>query len=252
MEGLDLDFSGLLIFLVLVVPGVIARKARDAITPRSLKPQSAVAELGDYVLDSVFVHLLLLAVTGGALAVAARSFFDQLGGDLAANSLSDVVVRHPRLAFSYLLLSFPAGYVFGFVRGWQIMRQPIRSRMFENGATRRLFGALGITSFLAENPVWYDVFAQQRRNQNVFVEVEMKEGHGLYTGLMKAYGILDDSEKCKDFYVVQPYFRSRASDPYDPLNCDGVLLNFVDVASIRIKKEEFPTQPAPPTVKSKD
>ncbi len=240
MEGFQVDLSGFLVFLVFVIPGVVARKARDAVTPRSLKTQGAVAELGDFVLDGVLVHLCLSFAFAISLWAVRTTFLDALAGDFAANPPSQVLFRHPRLTLSYFLLSLPAGYIFGFLRGWQILRQPLRTWLFSNRVTRPLLGKIGVTALLEEHPVWYSVFSEQGAGENVFVEVEMKEGHGFYSGLMKAYGILDDSEKSKDFYLIEPFFRRLPADPYESLSCDGVLLNFSDVASIKVKKEPFP------------
>ena len=66
----------------------------------------------------------------------------------------------------------------------------------------------------------------------------MKDGAGFYTGELKSYGILDDSEKSKDFYLVSAHFKQDRSGSYTPLKCDGLLLNFEDVLSIQVARFE--------------
>lgn len=240
MDEFKFDPSGLLIFLAFVVPGVLAQKARDVITPRSLKPPGAVSELADYVLDSVYVHSILSLSFLTALWVFSERFLGNLVRDFATNPTGNFLWRHPRMTLSYFVLCFPVGYAFGCLRGWQTLVEPVRNRLFNLELTRRTLVWLGIRSFLKEQPVWYSVFSEKGSLQNVFVEVEMKENKGFYTGLLKAYGILDDSEKSKDFYLIAPYFKSAPASDYLLLNCDGVLLNFSDVTSIRIKKKSLP------------
>jgi len=55
------DVTGLLIFLLAIVPGFLAQQARTLLIPRSLRTQSVLEETGNYVLNSILVHLFLLA-----------------------------------------------------------------------------------------------------------------------------------------------------------------------------------------------
>jgi hypothetical protein len=55
------DVTGLLIFLLAIVPGFVAQQSRYSIIPRSLQEKSLVEETGDYVLNSVFIHLIVLS-----------------------------------------------------------------------------------------------------------------------------------------------------------------------------------------------
>ena len=64
----------------------------------------------------------------------------------------------------------------------------------------------------------------------------MKDNAGFYTGELKSYGILDDSQKSKDFYLVNVYFKQSRLDTYIRLKCEGVLLNFDDVTTIQVAR----------------
>lgn len=92
--------------------------------------------------------------------------------------------------------------------------------------------------FLQEDPVWYFVLRQRSPDTMVFLEVEMKNGAGIYTGTLKSYGILDDSVKSKDFYLEDVYFKENRSGSFVGLRCDGVLVNFEDVLSVQVVKVE--------------
>jgi hypothetical protein len=54
------DVTGLLIFLLAIVPGFLAQQARSFLVPRSLRTKSVLEETGNYVLNSILVNLLLL------------------------------------------------------------------------------------------------------------------------------------------------------------------------------------------------
>jgi hypothetical protein len=63
------DVTGLLIFLLAIVPGFIAQQARSRLVPRSLRAKSVLEETGNYVFNSVVVHLILLGSFRVTLAV---------------------------------------------------------------------------------------------------------------------------------------------------------------------------------------
>ena len=54
------DATGLLVFLLAIVPGFVAQQSRHSIHPRSVQPKSVIEETGEYVLNSVFIHVSLL------------------------------------------------------------------------------------------------------------------------------------------------------------------------------------------------
>ena len=77
---------------------------------------------------------------------------------------------------------------------------------------------------------------QKTRNERTFVEVKMKDSGGFYTGELKDFAILADSERQKDFYLVNVYFRKPEENEYMRLDVDGILLNFADAESLRVIK----------------
>lgn len=70
----------------------------------------------------------------------------------------------------------------------------------------------------------------------------MKAGGGLYTGELKMFAIVDDSERQKDIYLVNVFFKKSEQDKYVPLGGDGVLLNFGDIEAIQVTKQTIKNQ----------
>ena len=93
----------------------------------------------------------------------------------------------------------------------------------------------GVLAFLEEAPVWYEALRQKIRNERTFVEVKMKERAGFYTGELKSVA---DSERNKDFLLVNAAYKKTEESAYVPMDVDGVLLNFADAESMAVIKEE--------------
>jgi len=64
----------------------------------------------------------------------------------------------------------------------------------------------------------------------------MKDSAGFYTGELTSYGLVDDSEENKDFYITGASFKPDRDAAYKQLSCDGLLLNFKNVASLQVVK----------------
>lgn len=73
-----LDATGILVFLLAIIPGFVAQQARHSIIPRSVQPKSVLEETGDYVLNSVFTHVCLLIAFRLAISLLAPSSFPTL------------------------------------------------------------------------------------------------------------------------------------------------------------------------------
>jgi Family of unknown function (DUF6338) len=233
---MQFDLNGFLIFLGFILPGFVAQRARVSLAPKPLKPVSAVAEVGEFVLAGVLAHVTLLIAFRIFLGIFAGSYYLNVISSLQYGSRPNFVWNHSKLMSTYFLLSLVAGYAVGLIQGWQILQHPTRG--WVSSHLGGFLQKVGITGFLQEEPVWYFVFKQASLTETVFLEVEMKNGAGFYTGKLRSYGILDDCEKSKDFYIEEAHYKSSRSANYSALNCDGLLLNFEDVISIQIRKVE--------------
>jgi len=189
------------------------------------------------VLAGVWVHVFLFGAFRVWFWLFDRPYFEAVINTLFFGSIPNFLRTYRVLVFTYLVASLVVGYCFGFIHGWSILRQPIRSWIVRQTSLSWLLQALRIPGFLQEDPVWYFVLKQQSANTMVFVEVEMK-GSGFYTGRLRSYGILDDSVKSKDFYLEDVYYKENRSASFSPVECDGLLLNFEDVASVQVRKGE--------------
>ena len=111
------DVTGLLIFLLAIVPGFIAQQARSLLVPRSLRTQSVLEETGNYVLNSIFVHLLLLGGFRAYLWLVRSPTPAALGLAITKKELGPWAWQHRYLIVFYLVASLVLGFVIGVVRG---------------------------------------------------------------------------------------------------------------------------------------
>jgi Family of unknown function (DUF6338) len=231
------DITGLLIFLLAIVPGFIAQQTRSRLVPRSLRTQSVLEETGNYVFNSIVVHLILFASFRVALAVFRSVTPVSLGAAIAQKQLPAWAWQHRYLIAVYYIASLLFGCVLGVLRGVAERDTRIGSWLADNRFLRPLLLRLGVRAFLEEAPVWYEALREKTRDERTFVEVRMKQNGGFYTGELKSYGIVPDSEPNKDFLLVNAAYKKQESDTYVSLAADGVLLNFADAESISFIKE---------------
>jgi hypothetical protein len=198
---MQFDVTGLLIFLAFILPGFVAQKARYSLVPRSLKPLSPVGEVGEFILTGVWIHIFLAVATRVSFRIFAEQYFAVLKNGFYYGTLPQFLWEHRVFIFGYFVLSLVVGYGSGLLQGVLIIKQPIRRWIVRKPFPNRLLRRLGVPGFLQEDPVWYFVLRQKGPDTMVFLEVEMKNGAGIYTGALKSYGVLDDSVKSKDFYL---------------------------------------------------
>ena len=230
------DITGLLVFLLAIVPGFLAQEARYSLSPRSLKPKSVLEEPGNYVLNSVLIHFLLIIFFRAYLSLFSPSTLSSFDLLTEEETRVEWVWENWGLIALYFATSLGSGFVFGLFRGLLALRQPIRNRLLNYRWFNWLIGRLGIYSFLEEEPVWYGVFRQRGLGESIFLEVTMKRKAGFYAGVLHSYGILDDSVKEKDFYLKNVSYKKSEEIGYRQLDVDGILLNFGDVEAIEVVK----------------
>jgi hypothetical protein len=234
------DVTGLLIFLLAVVPGFIAQQARSLFVPRSLRTKSVLEETGNYALNSILVHLILLGSFRLVLGVFHSATPAALGVAMSQKQVSGWTWEHRYLIVSYYIASLLLGSALGLVRGISERERVIGTWLADNRWLSPLLVRFGVLAFLQEAPVWYEALRQRSRNEQTFVEVRMKEGGGFYTGELKSYGIVSDSEPNKDFLLVNAAYKKSENEKYLPIEADGVLLNFCDAESVSFIKETAP------------
>jgi len=234
------DITGLLIFLLAIVPGFIAHQARSRLVPRSLRDQSVLEETGNYVFNSIVVHLILLVVFRGTLAVFRSVTPASLGAAIAQKQLTVWAWQHRYLVAVYYVTSLLLGCILGALRGVAERDRRIGSWLADNRFLRPLLLRLGVRALLEEAPVWYDALRAKTGDERTFVEVRMKENGGFYAGELKSFGIVSDSEPNKDFLLVNVAYKKQENDTYVILETDGVLINFADAQSLSFIKQTTP------------
>jgi hypothetical protein len=234
------DVAGLLIFLLAIVPGFIAQQARSRLVPRSLRAKSVLEETGNYVFNSVVVHLILLGSFRATLAVVHSGTPASLSAAIVQKQLPDWAWQHRYLVVFYYVVGLMLGCILGVVRGVAERDRQIGAWLADNRFLRPLLLRLGVRAFLEEAPVWYEALREKTRDERTFVEVKMKQDGGFYTGELKSYGIVSDSEPNKDFLLVNVAFKKQANDTYVTLDAEGVLLNFADAESLSFIKQTPP------------
>jgi len=230
------DGTGLLIFLLAIVPGFIAQQARSRLVPRSLRAKSALEETGNYVFDSIAIHLVLLATFRVMFAAIHSMTPASLGAAIVQKQLPVWAWQHRYLIVSYYVVSVLLGCILGVVRGVAERDGRVGAWLADNRFLRPLLLRLGIRAFLEEAPVWYEALREKTRDERTFVEVKMKQSEGFYTGELKSYSIVPDSEPNKDLLLVNAAYKKKKDDTYVTLDTDGVLLNFADAESISFVK----------------
>jgi hypothetical protein len=231
------DVTGLLIFLLAIVPGFLAQQARSLLVPRSLRIQSVLEETGNHVLNSILVHLLLLAGFRAFLALLHSPTPAALGLAIGQKQLGNWAWQHRYLIVIYLVASLGLGFLIGVLRGIAERDRLIGTWLADIPWLSRPLVRLGVLTFLEEAPVWYEALKQRTRYERTFVEVRMKEGKGFYTGELKSYGIVSDSERNKDFLLVNVAYKATEGKDYVQMDVDGVLLNFADAESVAFIKD---------------
>jgi hypothetical protein len=231
------DITGLTLFLLAVMPGFIAQQSRHSLVPRPLESKTALEETGEYVLNSLLVHLFSLACF--CLVLFKAQSLTELGQSLIARGdLRRWGYEHRYLATTYLCFTLVVGFALGLLRGYLALRQPVRNKLSQYSWFRELLTSLHIPSFIEDGPVWHDVLRDRDLGKKLtFVQIKMKNG-SFYTGALERYSILKDSEKNKDFYLVNAYFRASSSEQYQSMQCKGVLLNFSDVEAVEVFKKD--------------
>ena len=232
------DVTGLFIFLLAIVPGFVAQQARSLLVPRSLRAKSVLEETGNYALNSIFVHLLLLGSFRLVLGLVRSATPATLGLAVAQKQLGNWAWQHRYLVVFYYVASLLLGSILGAFRGALERERRIGTWLADNRWLSPLLVRLGVLAFLEEAPVWYEALRQKTRNERTFVEVRMKQGGGFYTGELKSYGIVSDSEPNKDFLLVNVAYKKTEESSYVPMDVDGVLLNFADAESVAVIKEK--------------
>ena len=246
---LKIDLSTIALILLLVVPGLCAKKGRRKISARSFELTGPATELGELVALSLAAHLLLLLVC--ALFIPAVSMiyfhsvtqlfrlFDQV--DLAAWSYAR---KSEAIGISvlYVVMSVISGYWVGFVSGWLQLSHPILRLLELSPTFTKILHGLSIYSLLDEKPLAFELFtgeAISRRTDLIyFIELQLRDGKGFITGELIKYAVVKDEEQHRPIVLRDAHFKLAAEGVYEAMQGDRVQLDLADALLIQVSYQE--------------
>ena len=251
------DLSTILIVIVAVIPGLFAQRTRNQLVPRSFAPQGASAELAELVALGVSTHGILAFLAAAILLVVGWLHkgnpdycFSKLDSLIAGPWCSQHIVEASLLAAGYVFVSFFFSHWLGFFYGVLRSSSPFTKRLFANATwLRRRFG---VTGLLGERPIIYEVLNPELDDgitRSVFVEIEMKNGLGFYSGQLSQFAIVKDDEPHKPIFLIDVWFKKERSDLYQSVETDGVMIDLADAATLLVKQVDasapaIPSSPA--------
>jgi len=254
---LKFDVSTILLVIVAVIPGLFAQRSRNQLVPRSFAPQGASAELAELVALGVSTHGILVFLSAIALLLVGwlrngdpDHFFSKFDSLIAGQWCSQHIVEASLIASGYVFVSFFVSHWLGFACGVWRSNSPFTTKLLANATwLRRWFG---VTGLLGERPIIYEVLnptLDRGITKSVFVEVEMKDGLGFYSGQVSQFAIVKDDEPHKPIFMIDVWFKKERNGDYESVETDGVMFDLADAASLLVKQVDVsaPIVPASPT-----
>jgi hypothetical protein len=254
---LKFDLSTILLVIVAVIPGLFAQRTRNQLVPRSFTPQGASAELAELVALGVATHgilaflsAIILLLVGWLRTGDPDYFFSKLDSPLTGQWCSQHIVEVSLIAFGYVIFSFFFSHLIGFINGFLRLKRPFPTMLIAKATW--LWKWLGVQGPLSERPILYEVLSPEidhGATKSVFVEVEMKDGLGFYSGQLSQFAIVRDEEPHKPIFLIDVWFKKERSDYYESVETDGIMIDLAEAATLLVKQADasLPTGPSIPS-----
>lgn len=246
---MKIDISTVLLVILCIIPGLFAQRSRNLLCPRSFDPQGASAELGELVALGISTHGVLICLGSLALFLLGIClhfepcyFFHRLDSWQVSQWSASRSTETILLATIYVFTSFAASHALGLVYGyWRRQRSPITTALLRRSTwLNRWLKRRGIAGLLGEQPIIYEVLNPKTDADGtsylVFVELEMKDSAGFYSGQLSQFAIVKDEEPHKPIYLINALFTKNLSDAYQEVAADGVVLDLADVVQLQVKQ----------------
>ena len=239
---MKIDLSTIFLVIFLVLPGLFSRRSQNTVLPRSLEAPGATEELAEFVVQGVAVHMILVFCAASISVLLGLVLHRQGSHYLAALNRLDLQAwarlhawQAILLAAGYVLLSFIIAYFFGLLCGVWRLNRPVFSFLLQRVTWLQRWG---VTGSLGEQPIVYQLLSPRLMPDGastiVFVEAELKNGLGFYSGQVRQYAVVKDSEAHKLVYIVEAWFRLRRSDEYIKVDSEGVMIDLAEVATLKV------------------
>jgi hypothetical protein len=113
------DVTGLLILLLAIVPWIPRPTSPLLFSPTFLRTKNVLEETGNYVLNSILVHLLLLGSFRLVLGIVRSPAPSTLGAAMAQKQLASWARQHRYLIVFYYIASLLLGSVLGAIAAFR-------------------------------------------------------------------------------------------------------------------------------------
>ena len=242
---MKIDISTVLLVILCIIPGLFAQKSRNLLCPRSFDAQGSSTELGELVALGVSTHGVLVCICATTLLLSGICLHlepDYFFHKLDSWPVSQWSATHPTeailLGTLYVFASFAVSHALGVFYGfWRQQRSPITTALLGRSTWLK---RRGITGLLGEQPIIYEALNPKINADGtsylVFVELEMKDGAGFFSGRLSQFAIVKDEEPHKPIFLINAWFTKTLSDPYREVTADGVLLDLADAIQLQVKQ----------------
>lgn len=232
---MPLGIEGLLLFVLVIFPGVVARAEaqRVAAIPEDRIARTWVRELADALSYSLF--LAPAAAVVGLLTL-------NLGTD-GRLGLIDVVRLGPS-AIAQHEPGLAVGATLAYAFTAFVLAQWVGASRAATKVRARIIDALKLGEGLSDEPIWWSIFEQGPRELQkargfkaveVFINAHIAGG-GRYTGVLHYFAVAADTESCRDLAIKKARYYAPDSETALELEPDDVvLLNSRDCIAIEVK-----------------
>ncbi len=140
---------------------------------------------------------------------------------------------------AYVFLSFLLSHLLGFVYGIWRLQGSVAAKLLRKVAWLRRFR---VTGLLGERPIIYEVLnpmIDRDVANSIFVEVEMRDGLGLYSGQLEQFAIVPDEEPHKPIYLIDVWYRKDRSMEYAEIEADGLMVDLADAVTLSVRQVDL-------------
>ncbi len=247
---MKIDVSTIALILLLVLPGLIAKKSRRKLAAQTFDQLGPTTELGELVLFSTYAHaflflilLLITALLSFAETGSACKYFQQIDHGVVQHWLILHVTATAALVLLYLFASLIVGFFIGVLSGWFSTTAPITQFLAKQPWLYRNIKRLSIFSVLEEKPISFDIFGgeavRRKRSLVFFIEVRLRDDKGFITGEILNYAVVRDEEQHRLIVLKEAQFRLTSSDPYEPVRGERLLLDLADALTMQVFYKDY-------------
>ena len=241
---MKIDLSSIFLVIIVVIPGLFAKRAKALLVPDSVALKGASEELAELVALGLATHALL------AFAAAAISIFagwltqtgtyhlfrrvDQWNPAVWCHShLSEAFL----LGAAYVFVSFLVSHCLGLIYGAFTLKGGITARLLDRATWLERYGIRGL---LGDRPIIYELLNPELNAEGIakkiFVEAHLKSDQGFYSGQVSQFAIVRDEEPHKPVFLIDPWYKKEVNDQYIALAADGILLDLADIAILLVRQ----------------